>query len=82
MRTQKAAVRIAIREIEIARSSSRSASLTRSLLSPHCQISSPAAVASVTRVSAGALRFSGLKTAESRTTQSPTVRAMTGEIPA
>ena len=39
-------------------------------------------VARVSSVSPGALRRSGLKTAESRTTQSPTVSAMTGEIPA
>ncbi len=82
MRTQKPAVRIAISEIEIARSSSRSAPVTRLLFSPHCQISSPAVVAKVSSVSAGAPRFSGLKTAERRTTQRPTVRAMIGEMPA
>ena len=81
-RTQAAAVRIAISEIEIARSSRRSAPLTRSLDSPHCQISSPAAAASVTRVSPGAQRRTGLKTALSRTTQMPTVRAMIGAMPA
>ena len=72
-------MRIAISEIEIARSSSRSAPETRSVGSSHCQISRPAVVARVTRVSAGAVRCSGLKTALSRTTQSPTVSAMTGE---
>ena len=46
-KTVKAAVRIAISEIEIARSSSRSAPVTRSVESPHCQISSPAVAASV-----------------------------------
>ncbi len=77
--TAKAAVRIAISEIEIARSSSRRAPETRSVVSPHCQISSPAVAASVTRVRAGALRRSGLKTPLSRTTQRPTVSARTGE---
>jgi len=52
------------------------------LFSPHCQISSPAVLARVSSVSAGAARFNGLKTALSRTTQSPTVRAMIGEMPA
>ncbi len=82
IRTVKTAVRIAISEIEIARSSSRRAPVIRSLESPHCQIRRPAAAARVSTVSAGAVRRSGLKTAVIRTTQSPTVRAMIGEMPA
>ena len=79
-RTAKAAVRIAISEIEIARSSSRSAPETRSVGSSHCQISSPAVAASVEQRQRRARRAcSGLKTPLSRTTQSPTVSAMTGE---
>ena len=81
-RTQKAAVRIAISEIEIARSSSRRAPVTRLFGSSHCQISSPAVAPRVSSVSAGAPRRNGLKTALSRTTQRPTVRAMIGEMPA
>jgi hypothetical protein len=43
---------------------------------------SPAVAASVSRVSRGALRFSGGITALSRTTQMPAVSAITGEMPA
>ena len=46
-RHQNAAARIAISAIAIASSSIRSAPATRSLRSPHCQMHSPAAVASV-----------------------------------
>jgi hypothetical protein len=81
-RTAKAAVRTAISEIEIARSSSRSAPATSSFDSPHCQISIPAVAARAIIVSPGARRRVGLKTPLSRTTQTPTVRAMIGEIPA
>jgi len=42
----------------------------------------PAVAARVSRVRPGAVRRSGLETAESRTTQIPTVRAMIGAMPA
>ncbi len=80
--TQKAAIRIAISEIEIARSSSRRAPVTSVFGSSHCQISRPAVAPRVIVVSSGAVRRSGLKTALSRTTQMPTVSAMIGEMPA
>ena len=80
--TQKAAVRIAIREIEIARSSSRSAPVISVFGSSHCQIRRPAVAPRTIVVSPGAQRLVGLKTALRRTTQMPTVRAMIGEMPA
>ena len=78
-KTVKAAVRIAISEIEIARSSSRSEPLIRSVVSPHCQMRSPAAAARTSVVSAGTARLTASKTPLRRTTQSPAVSAMTGE---
>ena len=75
-------MRIAISEIEIARSSSRRAPVISVFGSPHCQISRPAVAARVIIVSAGARRLVGLKTALRRTTQRPTVSAMSGEMPA
>ncbi len=78
-RTAKPAAAIATSEIEIARSSRRSAPATRSTGSFQFQISSPAVVASAIRVSPGAPRRSGGMTALIRTTQTPTVRAMIGE---
>ena len=75
-------MRIAISEIEIARSSSRRAPVISVFGSSHCQISSPAVAPRVSSVSTGALRRSGLKTALRRTTQMPTVSAISGEMPA
>jgi hypothetical protein len=85
-KTAKAAAAIAISEIEIARSSSRSAPETRSVGSSQRQISSPAVAASVASVSAPALpaarRLEPLlrpRRGPSSATQIPAVSANSGE---
>ena len=81
-RTAKQALRIAINEIAIARSSSLRAPETSSVGSSHWAIRSPAVANSVDIVITGAEKRSGLITALSRTRQRPTVRPRTGESPA
>jgi hypothetical protein len=76
------ALKIAISEIEIARSSTRSAPETRLMLSSQCQSSRPAVAASVSAARAGAQRLVGPKTPLIRITTSPTVSAITGARPA
>ncbi len=78
--TVAAAIRRAISEIVIARSSIRSEPEIRSWAgSFQRQISSPAVVARASRVSPGTPRLSGWKTPLSRTMQRPAVSAITGE---
>ena len=76
-----AAARMQISEIEIARSSSRSAPDTRSWGSFHSKISRTAVTARTSIVSSGAVRRGTSKTAVPRTTQMPAVRAITGGSP-
>ena len=76
-----AAARMQISEIEIARSSSRSAPETRSWGSFHSRISRTAVTAKTIIVSTGALRREAPNAAAIRTTQIPAVKAITGESP-
>jgi hypothetical protein len=81
---QNAAATIAISVAASASSSSRSAPATRSFCSPHCQIESPAAAASVARpkIETTTRWRRSLNAPARRTTTIPVVSAITGEMPA